>query len=167
MSVPHRSCTCEAHFVSVPTPLHIRKRVSSSFQRLHILEAHFNASYIGSASPTLPYIIWQIKKEMKIFLYQIYLHIVVEPAVPVLTTGSYVDDVDNMQMCAADFPHTLHALNSRLSGRRLQPALRICTAQTKKGEKTLVLRQSPCRWFRESNICGTVRGNVPGTYQPH
>ena len=108
---------------------------------------------------------------MKIFLYQIYLHIVVEPAVPVLTTGSYVDDVDNMQMCAADFPHTLHALNSRLSGCRLQPALRICTAPTKKGKKNAALRQSPCRWFRESNICGTVcgivRGNVPGTYPPY
>ena len=71
---------------------------------------------------------------MKIFLYQIYLHIGVEPAVIVLTTGSYLDDVDNMQMCAADVPHTLHALNSRLSGCRLQPALRICAAPTKKGK---------------------------------
>lgn len=35
MSVPLYSCTCEARFVSVQTP--------------HILEARFNASYIGSA----------------------------------------------------------------------------------------------------------------------
>lgn len=66
------------------------------------------------------------KKRNENFLYQIYLHIGVEPAVPVLTTGSYVDDVDNMQMCAADFPHTLHALNSRLGGSQAgfsQPAL--------------------------------------------
>ena len=147
MSVPLYSCTCEARFVSVPTTPYI----GSAFQHLIYWKRVFNASYI----------IWQIKKEMKFFLYQIYLHIGVEPAVPVLTTGSYVDDADNMQMCAADFPHTLHALNSRLSGCRLQPALRICTAPTKKGEKTLVLRQSPCRWFRESNVCGTVCGNVP------
>lgn len=38
MSVPLYSCTCEARFVSVPTPLYILEAIPSSFQRLHILE---------------------------------------------------------------------------------------------------------------------------------
>lgn len=61
MSVPLYSCTCEARFVSVPAPLYIgsafRLRFNASiygsaFQPFHVLEAHFNASYIGSASLT-------------------------------------------------------------------------------------------------------------------
>lgn len=44
MSVPHRSCTCEARSVSVPTPLYILEAIPSSFQRLHILEVRFSAS---------------------------------------------------------------------------------------------------------------------------
>lgn len=111
----------------------------------------FNASYIGSALSAPPYteerfnpsiywkrvsnasyIIWQIKKEMKIFFaVSAYRERAGSSRRPF--SGSVID----MMSCAADFPHTLHALNSRLGGPQVSTCFTNMHSANKEREKTL------------------------------